>query len=317
MYINGITNKNLVCEVRKRLEEISLDYVFSSADIEMMAEDSASFPLPQIIKTERPDRAASHLADGKVVVIVQGSPFVLVVPGTAKDLIEASEDNYVRMAEANFMRCVRILGIVLALFLPGAFAAAALYHHESLPTDLLFAIEATREQMPFSVAAELVVMIISFELIKEASVRIPDPIGSTLGIVGGLILGQAAVSAGIASPMLIIVVSVAGLGAFAVPSLSLSRAISVLQLVFVFLGWGAGVFGIAFGIYLSAICLGGQNSFGVPFLSSGDGKKGGLFKSFMLIKPIWKREIRPTNLGVEEKRKQPHISRKWKYGKKD
>lgn len=315
MYINGITNRSLVAEVRKRLNGTELEYVFSSADIEMMIEDSTLFPLPQIVKTERPDRAASFLADGKVIVIVQGSPFVLVLPGTAPDLIEASEDNYVRVAEANFMRIVRIFGIFLALFLPAGFNAAALYHHETLPTDLLFAIEASREQMPFPLTLELVIMIFAFELIKEASIRIPDPIGSTLGIVGGLILGQAAVSAGIASPMLIIIVSIAGLGAFAVPSLSLSRAISGLQLIFVFLAAIGGFLGISLGIYLGTIYLAAQSSVGVPYLSPIAPARGG-FKSSLFIKPIWKRERRPDNLNTQKRKKQPHISRKWKFGNK-
>jgi len=122
MYLNGVTNHSLVAEVKKRLEGIDTDYIFSSSDIEMYIENSTFFPLPQTVKTERPDRAAAMLADGKVIIIVQGSPFVLVLPGTAVDLIEASEDNYVRVIEANFMRFVRLIGITLAAFLPAFFA---------------------------------------------------------------------------------------------------------------------------------------------------------------------------------------------------
>ena len=154
------------------------------------------------------------LAEGKVVVIVQGSPFALVLPSTAADLIEASEDNYVRVPEANFMRLVRLLGMALSLLLPGLFVALMLYHHEVIPTDLLLAIEASREKVPFPLVAELLLMELSFELIKEASVRVPSPVGSTLGIIGGLILGQAAVEANIVSPILIIIVSITGLGTF-------------------------------------------------------------------------------------------------------
>lgn len=316
MYINGITNRSLVREVRRRLSGIDTDYVFSSTDIEMFIEDSALFPLPQIAKTERPDRAAAMLADGKIAVIVQGSPFVLILPASCSDLVEASEDNYVRVTEANFMRLVRVIGILLALLLPASFAAAALYHHETVPTDLLFAMEASREQMPFPVIPELIIMIIAFELIKEASVRIPDPIGSTLGIVGGLILGQSAVSAGIASPMLIIIVSIAGLGSFAVPSLSLSRSISVLQLVFIFFAAAGGFLGIALGIFLSLIYLSAQTSVGVPFLSPlTPAVKPGLGGS-VFINPIWKREQRPESVKPQNDKKQPHISMKWKKEKK-
>lgn len=311
MYLNGVANRSLVKEIRKRLSGIDTDYIFSSADIEMFIEDSAAFPLPQIIKTERPDRAAAMLADGKVVIIVQGSPFVLVLPATCADLVEASEDNYVRVTEANFMRFVRVIGIILALFLPAAFAAAALYHHETVPTDLLFAMEASREQMPFPVIPELIIMILAFELIKEASIRIPDPIGSTLGIVGGLILGQAAVSAGIASPMLIIIVSIAGLGTFAVPSLSLSRSLSVLQLVYVFFAAAGGFLGIALGIFLGLVYLSSQTSAGVPFLAPLVPAEEPGAGNTVFVKPIWKREKRPVSVKPQKTQKQPHISKKW------
>ncbi len=311
MYINGITNVELVAEVRRRLTSLETEYIFSSADIEMLIEDSAAFPLPQILKTERPDRAAAQLADGKVVVIVQGSPFALILPATAADLLEASEDNYVRVAEANFMRIVRTIGILLALLLPGFFIGTVLYHHESIPTDLLFAIEATREQMPFPIVLELVIMILAFELIKEASIRVPDPIGSTLGIVGGLILGQAAVSANIASPLLIIIVSISALGSFAAPSLSLSRALSVMQFVFVILGTVAGFLGLALGIFAAAILLCSASSVGIPYMSP-ISPKNGKASNALLIRPMWQREKRPHDLMPQSETKQPHISRRWK-----
>ncbi|MBQ9757115.1 MAG: spore germination protein [Clostridia bacterium] len=307
MYINGITNKTLVKTARKRLKSIHLDYVFSSADIELLIEESTVFPLPLLLKTERPDRAAAHLANGKVVIIVQGSPFALILPATASDLPEAAEDNYVRTFEANFMRFIRITGSLLALFLPGFFISTVLYHHESIPTDLIIAIEATREQMPFPIVLELIIMTLAFELIKEAAIRVPDPIGSTLGIVGGLILGQSAVSANIASPLLIIIVSISALGAFAAPSTAISRALSFLQFVFIALGAVAGFLGIAFGIFLGLIYLAASKSFGVPYLSPYTKNKEKLF-----VPPLWRRETRPATLHPQNIRKQPHISRKWK-----
>ncbi|MBR5613831.1 MAG: spore germination protein [Clostridia bacterium] len=307
MYINGVTNIALVREAKRRLTNLDTEYIFSSADVEMLIEESTLFPLPQVLKTERPDRAAAQLADGKVIIIVQGSPFVLILPATASDLAESAEDNYVRIAEANFMRAVRLIGCFLALFLPGIFISVALYHHESIPTDLLFAIEATREKMPFPIVLELVIMIMSFELIKEASIRVPDPIGSTLGIVGGLILGQSAVSAGIASPLLIIIVSITALGSFAAPSVSVSRALSVMQFAFIFLGATAGFTGIALGVFLLSLYLASSRSFGVPYMSSSEGSDNPF-----VVSPIWRREKRPSALAPQRSLKQPRISRKWK-----
>lgn len=307
MYINGITNVALVREAKRRLLEIDTEYIFSSTDIEMLIEDSTLFPLPQLIKTERPDRAAAQLSDGKVIIIVQGSPFVLILPATVRDLAEVSEDSYVRTAEANFMRLVRLIGCFLAIFLPGAFISTVLFHHESIPTDLIFAIEASREQMPFPTVLELVIMILAFELIKEASTRVPEPIGSTLGIVGGLILGQAAVSANIASPLLIIIVSIAALGSFTAPTAAISRAITLLQLLFVLLGAAAGFLGIGFGVFSLLALMSSKKSFGVPYLKG----SGGADSPFFVL-PIWKREKRPAKLMPQALDKQPPVSRKWK-----
>lgn len=195
MYIEGITNSKLIKEVTRRLKDIDTEYIFSSSDVEMLIEDTTYFPMTRTLKTERPDRVASMLVEGKVAIIVQGSPFALIVPTTSLDLIEATEDNYVRVPEANLMRLVRIFGMSLSILLPALFIAVMLYHQAILPTDLLIAISASREKVPFPLIVELILMEISFELIKEASVRVPNPIGSTLGITGGLILGQAAVEA--------------------------------------------------------------------------------------------------------------------------
>jgi len=311
LYIKGITNKDLVSQVRYRLSNIDTDYIFSSSDIEMLLETKTFYPITHTLKTERPDRAASMLAEGKVVIIVQGSPFVLVLPTTAADLIEASEDNYVRVPEANFMRLIRLAGIGLSLLLPGLFVAIMLFHHEILPTDLLLAIEASREVVPFPLVIELVLMELAFELIKEASIRIPSPVGSTLGIIGGLILGQAAVEANIVSPISIIIVSVAGLGAYANPSVALSRSVSLMKFIFIIFGSLAGLLGIVCASFITLAFLSCSSTYGVPFLSPITPKDGDGSIDALLVKPIWKKETRPRNLKTQNPIKQPHISRKW------
>lgn len=311
LYVDGVTNQDLVAEVRRRMQNIDTDYIFSSSDIEMLMETKTFIPMTHTLKTERPDRAASMLAEGKVVIIVQGSPFVLVLPTTAADLIEASEDNYVRVPEANFMRLVRLAGMALSLFLPGLFVAIMLYHQEILPTDLLLAIEATREVVPFPLVVELILMELAFELIKEASIRVPSPVGSTLGIIGGLILGQAAVEANIVSPILIIIVSIAGLGAFATPSVSLSRSLALVRFLFIIFGAAAGLLGIICATFICIAYLANSSSFGVPFLSPITPRDGDSAMDAIFIKPIWKKELRPNNLKTQNPVRQPHISRKW------
>ncbi len=311
LYLRGVTNESLVAEIRRRLTEIDISYVFSTGDVEMLLEEKSFFPMTHTLKTERPDRAAALLAEGKVVVLLQGSPFALVLPTTATDLVEAAEDNYVRVTEANFMRLVRLAGIFLAMFLPGLFLAVLLYHHEMLPTELLLAIEASREPVPFPLVAELILMTLAFELIKEASIRVPSPVGATLGIIGGLILGQAAVEANIVSPLLIIIVPIAGLGSFATPSVSLSRSISLMQLIYIIFGAAAGLLGIVCGAFISGSILSASETFGVPFFSPLTPKNGDSVWGSLLIKPIWKKERRPRNLKTQNPVKQPHISRKW------
>lgn len=314
MYINGITNKSLVREAMNRLKKIEIEYLFSSSEVEMLIEDSTFFPLPQIIKTERPDRAAAQLSNGKVVVLVQGSPFALVIPATAPDLIQSPEDSYVRFEEANFMRLVRIFGIFISLFLPGSFVAVMLYHHESIPTDLLFAIERTREAVPLGVVFELILMEFAFELIKEAAVRVPSPTGSALGIVGGLILGQAAAEANLVSPISIIIVSLSGLGSFASPSVALSRAVALMRFIFIILCGAAGFLGLAAGVVVLISLSARITSFGVPYFSPlAPRYKNGLSKA-VFIAPLWKREHRPEALKTIRAKKQPPISRKWKKG---
>lgn len=306
MYISNIANNALVSDVRYRLNNIDLEYLISVSEVEQLIEDGSFYPAPQILKTERPDKAASALSDGRCVVIVQGSPFVMVLPSVALDFIEASEDNYVRFPAANFMRLVRLFGAALALFLPAFFIAVSLYHHDIIPADLLLSIEATREGVPFPIFVELILMELSFELIKEASVRIPSPVGSTIGIIGGLILGQAAVEANIVSPILIIVVSIAGLGSFSVPSLALSRSIGVMRFAYTIAAALGGFVGIISLLLINIFYLGGRESFGTSYLAPISGFGGNFF-----IRPVWKKELRPAILNAKSVRKQPHKSKKW------
>lgn len=310
MYIEGITNSKLIKEVTRRLKDIDTEYIFSSSDVEMLIEDTTYFPMTRTLKTERPDRVASMLVEGKVAIIVQGSPFALIVPTTSLDLIEATEDNYVRVPEANLMRLVRIFGMSLSILLPALFIAVMLYHQAILPTDLLIAISASREKVPFPLIVELILMEISFELIKEASVRVPNPIGSTLGIIGGLILGQAAVEASIVSPILIIIVSIGGIGAFSTPTLSLSRSLSVLKFVYIAAAYLFGIVGLVAAIMITLSGLAATKTFGFPFLS--DFGINVRSSESLLVKPIWKKERRPAELKTKDNIKQPHISRKWK-----
>ncbi len=315
LYIKDIANDSLVDEVRRRLEGVKIDHLFDSGELEQLIEDNTYFLSPQVMSTERPDRVARYLSDGKISIIINGSPFALIVPATLWDFLHSSEDEYIRFPYANLLRGVRILAIIITLFLPGLYIAITNYHHEMIPTDLLLAIEASREKVPFPSLIELLIMEVSFELIREAGIRIPGPIGPTLGIIGALILGQAAVSANIVSPILIIIVAVTGIGSFAIPNFSLAYSFRLQRFAYIALGAISGFLGISIGLFIQVIWMANSKSFGVPYLvpfapPTSDVNGGQVFR-----RNIWKQETRPDDLNVKSKKKQPSISRRWKYNK--
>lgn len=311
LYIKDITNDSLVNEVRRRLKGIKLDYLIDSGELEQLLEDSTFLPSPQIIATERPDRVASLLSEGKVAVVMNGSPFVLVMPATLPALFHSPEDSYFRFPYGNFMRFIRLLGIILSLVLPGLYMAVTNYHQEMIPTDLLFSIEAARESVPFPSIVEILMMEVAFELIREAGIRIPGAIGQTLGIIGALILGQAAVAANIVSPILIIIVAVTGLGSFAVPNFSLAIAFRILRFAFIGLGTMAGFLGISAGLFVYGLILVDAKSFGVPFLVPFGPRTANAMNDILTRAPIWKQERRPDFLNAKDEAKQPKMSRSW------
>ena len=311
MYIKDLANDDLVNEVRRRINGIKVDYMIDSGQLEQFLEDDPYMLAPQIIATERPDRVAAALGDGKVALIMHGSPFALILPTTNNDLIHAAEDSYIRFPYANLLRAIRILAVFMSLLLPGLYVAITNYHQEMIPTDLLLAIVSAREKVPFPTVVEILIMEIAFELIREAGIRIPGPIGPTLGIIGALILGQAAVAANIVSPILIIIVAVTGIGSFAIPSFSLAYSFRILRFIYIFLGASAGFLGITTGLFLQGIWLTAAKSFGVPFMAPFAPKTAGRYKDEFLRAPIWKQEARPDYINPKDIRKQPKISRKW------
>jgi len=316
LYIKNIANDKLVNEVRKRIESLKIDYITDTGELEQYIEDSTFFPAPQMLATERPDRVASGLMEGRVAVIMQGSPFALVMPITMHDLVSSPEDMYLRFPYANIIKIVRILGVICSLLLPGLYVAITNYHHEMIPTSLLFAIEASREMVPFPSIVEILIMEVAFELIREAGIRIPGPIGPTLGIIGALILGQAAVAANIVSPILIIVVAVTGIGSFAIPNFSFSFAFRLLRFAYIILGAMAGFLGITTGLYIQTLWFTAAKSFGVPYVSQLAQRTSGAYGEVVKRSPLWKYERRPDFLNPKDNYRQSFISRGWKYTQK-
>lgn len=310
MYLEDLANPELVAEVKRRISGIRTDYIIDSGILEQYIEDSPYNINSQVISTERPDRVASYLAEGKVAVILSGSPHALVVPATMFAQLHTGEETYLRWQYGTFIRYIRTFSFYLALLLPGIYIAIVLYHQEMIPTELLLAIAGSRERVPFPTTVELLLLEFSFELVREAGVRIPGVIGNTVGIVGALILGQAAVQANIVSPILVILVAATGLGSFAIPSHSLAFAVRIYRFAYIFLGAVLGLYGIAVGLFVHIIWNASLKSFGVPYLAPA-GPRTYTGGDVVWRMPVFNHRRRPDYVNPQDDIRMPEEPRKW------
>ncbi|MCL2341499.1 MAG: spore germination protein [Firmicutes bacterium] len=244
-YMKNITNDDLVAEVKYRINNLEIDYILSSGQLEQLIDDDLSSPFPQMLATERPDKAGKLLLEGRVVVFVNGSPYSLIMPAVISDFLTSPEDTNLKAEYSNLLRFIRFFAAVITLLLPGIYVAITNYHSELLPTELLFTMASDRESVPFPVIFEILLMEISFELIRESGLRVPSLIGPTIGIVGALVLGNAAVAAHLVSPILIIIVAITGICSFAIPDYSMGFALRIFRFMFIIMGFLAGFLGIA------------------------------------------------------------------------
>lgn len=310
MYIQSIANEKLVEEVKRRLRGISVDYLSESGALIQMIIDHPAIWFPQSISTERPDRVADNLTEGRVAIIMEGSPFVHIVPIGFISLLQSAEDFSLPAFYATMIRYVRILGAIFTVFLPPVYLALTTFHQEAVPTDLVLAIAASREQVPFPAVFEMMIMLLAFELIREGGVRIPGMLGPTIGIVGAIVLGQAAVAAKIVSPLMIIVVAVSGLASFTIPDYRLGMALRILSFLFLAIGSVFGLVGIAVGILLMTAILANMKSFGVPYL--GPVAPRANFGADLIVRgQVANQKQRPDSLNTKDPTRQPPMSRLW------
>lgn len=314
-YLDGLANKEVVNEVKRRIKGISTDLIAGSGMLEQFIEDDPNFLFPQILSTERPDRTAANIIEGRVAVIVEGTPTAIIMPVTLATLLQSSEDYSLKWQFASMLRIIRIFALFFGILLPGLYIAMNTYHSEMIPTDLVIAIAKARENVPFPTILEIILMEFSFELIREAGIRIPGLIGNTIGIIGALILGQSAVEANLVSPILIIIIAFTGLANFANPDFNLGFGVRLLRFLFIILGAALGFMGISLGIILTLSIFTTAKSFGVPFLApySPTAQKG---NDLLIRKPVWKQEMRPDEINAQDKQRQPKISRLWSISKK-
>ncbi len=309
--MQNIINDDLIAEIKFRLNNISIDSLISSGELEQLIQDNNITGIPQIISTERPDKCVKGLMQGRAIILINGNPYALIVPSVMTDFLASPEDSNLYPLFANFLKTIRLIALFITLLLPGMYIAITNFHQELFPTELLFSILVARENVPFPIIFELLLMEISFELIREGGLRTPSAIGSTLGIVGALILGDAAVSANIVSPILIIIVAITGLSSFVIPNFSFGFHLRVYRFIFIILGYIAGFLGIGIGIYIYLATLSSLKSFGVPYMSPISPNVSSLNLKYF-VPPFWKQEHRNDYLAPKKQISQEKYSMKWK-----
>ena len=310
LYMEDITNKKVVEEIKRRVDSLNIDYISGSGMLEQLIEDKSFSLFPQVISTERPDRVASFLMDGKAALVCEGTPFALAMPITFFDLFHTSEDSNLRWQYGTFLRIVRLIGTLIALLLPGLWTALILFHQEMIPTSLLASIVISRVPVPFPFIIEFILMELSFELIREGGIRVPGITGNTLGIIGALILGQSAVSAGLVSPSLIIIVAVTGLGSFTIPNYSLALAVRIARFILIGFGAIAGLYGLSVGFTIFCALALGMKSFGVPFFTSiAPETKSNRDK--IVRGPLYNQDQRPDYLNTQNEERMGDNPRGW------
>lgn len=264
-YLRGVTNPDLVNEVRRRLQKIDIDDPIESGYVENYIQDNPYSPFPQVQNTERPDRVEGALLEGRVAILIDGTPFSLIVPVTFPMLMQSPEDYYDRWIPASLIRMLRTLALFFALFLPALYVALVSYHQGLIPTKLAISIAGTREGVPFPTIVEAMFMEITIELLREAGLRLPKPVGQAVGIVGGLVIGQSAVEAGIVSPIMVIVVALTAISSFAFPQYPAAIAIRLLRFGMMLAASIFGLYGIILVFVLITSHVVRLKSFGINY----------------------------------------------------
>ncbi len=303
LFIDEIVNKDILKKVVNRIKNIDVDKILESGDIEQLIEDNYRSPFPQVLVTERPERVAAAVYEGRIGIIIDNTPFAMIIPVTFNSMLQVGEDYSERFLIGNAVRILRYMAVFISLFLPALYIAMTSYHPGMIPTELALYIAGTRDGVPFPAFIEAFVMEMALELLREAGIRLPGPIGATIGIVGGLVLGQAAVDAGIVSNLMVIVVAITAIAGYTTPSYSFAIAFRLLRFVYMASAAIFGLYGVmlAFLITLTHLC--NLKSFGVPYLAPFNIYNIGLknFQDTFIRMPLHKMRKRPTAIARNDK----------------
>lgn len=307
MYMEGVTNPEFVSIAKEKINKINFDLFFDSSQIAAFMEDHQNSIFPQFQQTDRPDVCAYSLGIGKLIILVDNTPFVLIGPVTFFHLFQSPEDYINRWPVASFLRLIRYISFILSITLIPLYVALTTHHYQMLPLQILFVLVESRSKLPFTPFWEALLMLIILEIIKEASLRMPTKSSQTLGVIGGIVIGQAAVEAGFASKVLIVLVGVSAIASFLVPNYLVTKANTMIQFVFLILSSFLGVFGIALGMIIILAHLNSLTSLRQPYFAPVAPLYWKDWIDLFIRGPLTKMKTRPDHL---------HPFQKWRYSKR-
>ncbi len=298
MYLDKIAKKEIIDEIRRRLNSIKIDSILDSGYIEELIKDDRYSFFPEFMNSEKPDSVVAGLLEGRVAIFVDGNAYVLTAPALFVDFLQVSEDYYHHFIVSTFIRMLRYISAFLTLFVPAGFIALVTFHQEMIPTPLLISIASQREGIPFPAFVEAIMMEGVFEILREAGIRMPRVIGPAISIVGALVLGQAAVEAGIVSAAMVIVVSITAISSFVIPNYSMAYAIRIIRFAYMLLAGMFGLYGIFMGIIALILHLCKLKSIGVPYMTPIAPKTRYGTKDTIIRYPLWLNKTRPAGISV-------------------
>ncbi|MCY9663891.1 spore germination protein [Paenibacillus alginolyticus] len=295
MFLDDVVQPDLVKEMEDRLLQINVDAILNTGELAEYIEDHPISLFPQLIMTERPDSAAAHILQGRIVIVVDHSPSVIVAPVTFTAFFQSVDDYSNRWLIATFLRLLRYLALITTISLSAVYIAVVSFHYEVLPLDLLVSIGESREKVPFPPIVEALLMEVALEMLREAGLRLPGPIGQTIGVVGGIVIGQAAVQAGIVSNIMVIIVAITAISSFIIPDYDMSSSLRLLRFPMMFLAAVFGMIGIVIGMMILGAHLISMESFGISYGSPVAPIRLSDWKDVWIRAPMWKMKKRPVS----------------------
>ncbi len=304
IYVDTIANKQVLSEVKKRLQRIDIDAILDSGYVEQFIQDTAYSLFPTVGITEKPDIAAARIMEGRTAILVDGSPVALTVPMFFAEGLQSSEDYYNKFYYASWLRIIRVLAFLANIWLPGLFVAIVSWHPQIIPVRLFLSMAAAEKNTPFSAGLAMLLMLLAYEILKEAGVRLPKPAGQAISIVGAIIMGDAAISAGLISAPVLIALSLTVTASFV--TVNLSEVSTVLRLIFLAAGWAMGLYGLLLVNLLLLFYLSSLSSFGLPYFAPFAPLNWQGLKDVVLRFPLWNLQFRPLGLSLNRRRMRVH-----------